>query len=64
MSQSFEERIKPTTLTKSYSEILVVILNIPLKTQISVVLLLVEGFEQGALRKTKGVDHGSFHKAI
>ena len=32
VSLPFEERIKPTTLTKSYLEILVDLLNIPLKT--------------------------------
>ena len=48
VSLPFEERIKPTSLTKSYLEVLVVLLNFPLKT---LVLLRVEGFEQGAPRK-------------
>ena len=46
----FENRIKATALKKSYLQILAVLLIIPLKTQISILVLLV-GFVQGVVRK-------------
>ena len=48
---AFEERIKATTLRKSYLQIFPVLLNIPLKNQISVIVLVVEGFVKGAVQK-------------
>ena len=47
----FEKRIKATTLRKSYLQIFAFLLNIPVKTYISAVVLLVEGFVQGAVQK-------------
>ena len=43
--------LKIVIIQLSYLKILAVLFNIPLKTQISVVVLLVEGFVQGAVRK-------------
>ena len=47
----FEERIEATTLRKYYLKIFAVLLNMPVKTYICVVVLLVQGFVQSAIRK-------------
>ena len=43
--------LKIVIIQLSYLQILAVLVNISLKTQISVFVLLVEGFEQGAVQK-------------
>ena len=43
--------LKIVIIQLSYLKILAVLFNSPLKTYISVVVLLVEGFVQGAVRK-------------
>ena len=62
VSLPVEERIEATTLTKSYFEILAVLLNIPLKN-----LSFCSSFACRRLwteSATKGVDHCCFHKVI